>query len=51
MDSLTAEIDYDREGVRKQVSMLQGELNQFSVHRLNNLHKDVTDYFDKYWNK
>lgn len=30
--------------------MLQGELADFYTHRLNSLHKDVVDYFEKYWN-
>jgi hypothetical protein len=33
------------------MQMLQNELADFYIHRLNGLHKDVTDYFSKYWNR
>jgi hypothetical protein len=51
IELLDAELEYDKNGICDEVGVLQGELAEFYIHRLNSLHKDVTDYFQKYWNR
>ena len=41
---------FDRKKAQSDVMHLKKELKDFYKDRLSALHKDVTDYFQKYWN-